>query len=225
MAQGDEAKPEFRVVGVEEIPLNDLLGRVRETRLRGHDQARLFADSRIELLRQADPEELAPTQRYVLEPDLAAVRHMYGELLDRGIDLLALEGGVWASVENGESVESGEPYVVPVIPPIVEESLEPDGRTVRIISDGMHRVYLARELGRRLNVIFVQDVPPSYPYYAYALPGGWSEVARLPELEDGFVKKAYREPANYKALFRLYNDVLPNVQKQRKKTNPGHLKE
>lgn len=221
--------PDFQVVSVEELPLEDLLSRVRETRLRGHGQARLFAGSRIELAREVDPEQLAPTQRYVLEPDLAAVRHMYRQLAERGVDMLALEGGVWASVESGESGESGEEgdgaYTVPVIPPIVEESLEPDGRTVRIISDGMHRVWLARELGRRLNVISVSGVPSEYPYYAYALPGGWSEVARLPELEDGFVKKAYREPDNYKALFRLYNDVLPNVQKQRKKTNPGHLKE
>lgn len=214
--------PDFHVVAVEALPLDELLGRVRETRLRGHEQVQLFADSRIELLREADPEALAPTQRYVLEPDLAAVRRMYDQLRERGIDMLALEGGVWASVENGET---GESYVVPVIPPIVEESVEPDGRTVRIISDGMHRVWLARELGRSMNVIFVSDVPPEYPYYAYALPSGWSEVTPLPELEDGFVKKEYREPENYKALFRLYNDVLPNVQKQRKKTNPGHLKE
>jgi len=214
--------PDFHVVAVEALPLDELLGRVRETRLRGHEQAQLFAGSRIELLREADPSDLAPTQRYVLEPDLAAVRRMHDQLRERGIDMLALEGGVWASVENGED---GEPYVVPVIPPIVEESVEPDGRTVRIISDGMHRVWLARELGRRLNVIFVSDVPREYPYYAYALPGGWSEVAKLADLEDGFVKKEYREPENYKALFRLYNDVLPNVQKQRKKTNPGHLKE
>jgi hypothetical protein len=44
------------------------------------------------------------------------------------------------------------------------------------------------------------------------------------ELPDVYVKKAYRDKDNYKALFRDFNEVFPGVQKQRKRSNPGHLK-
>jgi hypothetical protein len=42
-------------------------------------------------------------------------------------------------------------------------------------------------------------------------------------LPDGHQKKEYRQPANYKALFRDFNAVFPGVQKQRKQSNPGHI--
>ena len=43
------------------------------------------------------------------------------------------------------------------------------------------------------------------------------------ELPDGFQKKTYRVPDNYKSLFRQYNEVFPGVQQQRKRSNPAHL--
>jgi hypothetical protein len=49
-------------------------------------------------------------------------------------------------------------------------------------------------------------------------------VEELAELTEGYQKKAYRNPENYKALFRDFNAVFEGVQKQRARTNPAHLK-
>jgi hypothetical protein len=40
----------------------------------------------------------------------------------------------------------------------------------------------------------------------------------------GFQKKEYRDPQNYKALFRQFNELFPGVQKDRVKSNPAHLR-
>ena len=113
---------------------------------------------------------------------------------------------------------------IPFLPPVIEESTERDGKKVLLINDGIHRVYAARKRGRKLNVVLARNVPAEYPYYAYALPDGWRQVEELAELTEGYQKKEYRNPDNYKALFRDFNEIFEGIQKQRPKTNPDHLK-
>jgi len=207
----------MRILKYETFSEQELLARLKRTRLRGHGQPEIYAEASLELIEQADPRMLAPAQRYVLAPDLNSILSLYEQFERRGIDIFALEGGLlfWRDEEEGP---------IPLIPPVIEESVEPDGRRVQLINDGIHRVYCARKLGRRINVVVARGVPPEYPYYAYALQGGWDEVAELSELPDGFQKKEYRDAQNYKALFRDFNAVLPGVQKQRKRSNPEHLR-
>ena len=207
----------MEVLEVEAFGREELLGALRETRLRGFDGVRVYADANLELV-ESDPDELAPAQRYVLREGVAKILALRAALLGHGVDVFALDGGVW--VRTGDSPEER----IPVIPPVVEESREPDGRVVWIVNDGLHRVFAARSAGLPINTVRVAGVPPEYPYYALALPGGWAEVAELDELPDGFQKKEYRRPDNYKALFREFNDVFPGVQKERKKSNPGFLR-
>jgi hypothetical protein len=206
----------MEVLEVEPFGRQELLAALRKTRLRGFDGAGVYADAALELV-ESDPADLAPAQRYVLKAGVAKILELRAVLLDRGIDVFALDGGVW--VRTGDAPEER----IPVIPPVVEESREPDGRTVWIVNDGIHRVFAARSLGLSINTVRVAGVPPEYPYYALALPNGWAEVTELDELPDGFQKKEYRRPDNYKALFREFNDVFPGVQKERKKSNPGFL--
>jgi hypothetical protein len=206
----------IEVLEVEPFGREELLGALRETRLRGFDGARVYADATLELV-ESDPADLAPAQRYVLKAGVEKILDLRAALLGHGVDVFALDGGVW--VRTGDSPDER----IPVIPPVVEESREPDGRTVWIVNDGIHRVFAARSLGLSINTVRVAGVPPEFPYYALALPNGWVEVAELDELPDGFQKKAYRRPDNYKALFREFNDVFPGVQKERKKSNPGFL--
>jgi hypothetical protein len=195
-------------VSVERFSRDELLARISEVRLRGFDGARPYGESRLELV-SVSSDDLAPAQRYVLRPTVTTIIELREELLPQGLDLFALDGG--AHVRG-----------IPVIPPIVEESVEPDGRTVWIINDGIHRVYAARSLGQPITVVRATGV--SHPYYALALPGGWSEVEELDELPERYEKKAYRQPDNYKALFREFNEVFPGVQKERRKSNPEHLR-
>jgi hypothetical protein len=205
-----------RILSVQRFDRDELLSSLRRTRLRGFDGVRVYEPASLALV-DTDPEQIAPAQRYVLKGGVEKILELRAALLDHGLDVFALDGGAY--IRTSDSPE--EP--IPVIPPVVEESHEPDGRTVWIINDGIHRVFAARSLGLPINTVSVSSVPPEYPYYALALPGGWSEVRELAELPDGFQKKEYRDPTNYKALFREFNDVFPGVQKERRKSNPGFL--
>jgi hypothetical protein len=206
------------VLSVEPFGREELLVALRRTRLRGFGGAQPYADASLELVPACDPSSLAPAQRYVLAPTVATILALRDALLPEGIDLFALDGGAYVRTEDAPDER------VPVIPPFVEESTEPDGRNVLIINDGIHRVYAARSLGMPIAAVVARGVSSVYPYYATALTGGWADVVELDELPDGFQKKTYRDPTNYKALFRDFNEVFPGVQKERKKTNPEHLR-
>jgi hypothetical protein len=208
----------IHVLSVEPIDRSELLAAIRRTRLIGFDGARPYANARVQLEPRLDTAGLAPAQRYVLRAGVQTILELRAALLEHGIDVFALDGGVRVRT-------SAAPHeLVPLIPPVVEESLEPDGRRVLIINDGIHRVFAARSLGLPISVVAARGVPEQYPYYALALPGGWSDVVALDGLPDGFQKKAYRNPDNYKALFRDFDEQFPGMQKPRKASNPQHLR-
>ena len=207
----------MKISRYETIPEEELLARIATTRLRGYDGYPIYQHARLELAEGADPRQLVPAQRYVLESDFNNIEALYESFLAFDVNIFALRGGLLFWTEEG----GDEP--IPLIPPIIEESLEPDGKRVLLINDGMHRVYTAMRLGQPINVIVAHGVPTEYPYYAYALENGWDDVEELEELPDNYVKKSYRDPDNYKSLFRDFNAVLPGVQKQRKRSNPAHL--
>jgi hypothetical protein len=206
------------ILSVMRFDREELLARLRQTPLRGFDHAHPYAEASIELAPAVDTDKLTPAQRYVLAPTVQALLALRAALLEHGLDLFALDGGAFVRTSEHPDEE------IPVLPPIVEASLEPDGRTILLVNDGLHRVSAARSLGLPISVVLVRGVPVEYPYYAYALPGGWSEVAELEELPDEYQKKNYRLPENYKALFREFNAVFPGTQKQRKQSNPAHLR-
>ncbi len=197
---------------------DELLAMLRETPLRGFDKAKLYANATLELAPATDTDALAPAQRYVLEPTLGKLLELRAALLEHGLDLFALDGGAYIRTSEDPREQ------IPIVPPIVEETLEPDGRSVLLINDGLHRVSAARSVGLPISVVIARRVPSEYPYYAYALPHGWAELERLEQLPDSYQKKEYRLPENYKALFREFNTVFPGVQKQRKQSNPDHLR-
>jgi hypothetical protein len=204
------------IVSLERFDRSELLARIRRTPLRGFGGARPYATADVALEAALDPERLVPTQRYVLAPNVDRILELRSALLPYGLDVFALDGGAYVRTREAEQP-------VPVIPPVVEESRDARGREVLLVNDGLHRVFAARSIGSPITAVVVRDVPAEYPYYAFPLESGWSEVARLDELPDGFEKKAYRNPDNYKALFREFNEVFPGVQEQRKPSNPAHL--
>jgi hypothetical protein len=193
-------------VHVEPFSREELLARLRETRLMGFDGARVYERATLQV-EAFDPDDLTPAQRYVLMPGVRRILELR-ETLD--VDIFALDGGLHLHTED---------EVIPFIPPVVERSTEPDGRTVWLINDGIHRVYAAHVAGSPINVVTVDGA--SHPYYALA--ASWDVVVELEELPDNFQKKAYRVPENYKALFRDFNAVFPGVQQERKRSNPAHL--
>lgn len=205
-----------RILELERFDRDELLSRLARTPLRGFDGALPYEHASLALA-SVEPDELAPAQRYVLSGGVAKIVELREALLAHGIDILALDGGV--RVRTSDDPDE----LVPVIPPIVEESHEPDGRVVLVVCDGIHRVYAARSLALPIAVVVARGVPREYPYYALALRG-WSEVEPLDELPERYQKKEYRQPQGYKALFRDFNAVFPGVQRERRKSNPDHLR-
>jgi hypothetical protein len=209
----------MNIVKYELLPEADLLARLKTTRLRGFDGAQVYRDASLEIANK-HTDELTPAQRYVLADGVQTILDLADAFEPKGIDVFGLRGALlfWPEGSDPET----EP-AIPLLPPMIEESREQDGRSVLLINDGIHRVYAARKRGRAINVVLARNVPPEYPYYAYALPDGWAQVEELAELTEGYQKKAYRNPDNYKALFRDFNAVFEGIQKQRPRTNPGHL--
>jgi hypothetical protein len=209
----------MKILSIDLFDRRTLLDGLARTRLRGYARARVYEKARLELVAALDTGATAPAQNYVLKPGVAKILELRDALGGHGLDLFALDGGAYVRTSDDPD------EVIPVIPPIVEESREPDGRTVLIINDGIHRIFAARTLGRPISTVVARDVPAHLPYYAFALEGGWSDVVELDELPDRHQKKNYRQPANYKDLFRDFNEVFPGVQKQRKQSNPAHIRE
>jgi hypothetical protein len=205
----------FKALSEEEI-----LNRLKRTRLRGFDRAEVYRDATLEIA-NVSTDALTPAQRYVLTDGVETILEVADAFESKGIDVFALRGALlfWP-----EGTDPEKDPAIPFLPPVIEESRVPDGRTVLLINDGIHRVYAARKRGRSLNVVLAKNVPPEYPYYAYGLPDGWAQVEELSELTEGYQKKAYRNPDNYKALFRDFNEIFEGIQKQRPRTNPEHLK-
>jgi hypothetical protein len=172
-----------QVLSVEGFGRDELLSSLARTRLRGFDGARVYENALLELVPAVSAEALAPAQRYVLTGGVEKILSLRDALLPHGVDMFALDGGAYVELSDAPGER------VPVIPPVVEESREPDGRTVLIINDGIHRVYAARSVGLPVSVVVARGVPPEYPYYALALRDGWSGVQELVELPDGFQKK------------------------------------
>lgn len=162
-------------------------------------------------LRRVDAEELNPTTFYLIKSHLEFQKQLREALLAKGYDTLQLKGGLEIVNDAGEQWR--------IIPPVVEVMHErivhrnergdisyDDKKTdvtVHIINDGAHRVYLARSLGIKPNVVHVTGISAETPFYA--LPNGWDDVklfdATPKTMEE---KKFYRRKDSY-ALYRDFS--------------------
>ena len=203
----------------------ETLDRLRNVPLRGMEgdtkQVFIYRHAHLEILENTPVDSLVPPQRYVLKGRVDDIINLARIFEEREVDVFSLRGALlfWTD----EIDPGGDP--IPFLPPVVEQSTEKDGRVVKLVNDGMHRVYAARSIGRRINIIFASNLPSEYPYYSYGMMEGWGAVKVFDELPDEFQKKDYRNPSNYKALFRQFNKVFPGIQEKRKQTNPSHIRE
>ena len=180
------------------LPAKDVIWRLSNTELMGHDRFKIYQHAHISI-KSVKPKSLIPCQRYVLKRELDKVNTLWAHCIAyHGINIFGLNGGL--RFYRGMSIFH-------TLPPIVEDG---------ILNDGMHRVFTARQKGyRRINVLWVEGVPSEYPYYAKPLPGGWKDVEEHETLPEGFKKKEYVDPENYKALFRDFNEIFPGIQEKR----------
>ncbi len=205
----------MEVLSVTEFSRSDLLSSMRRVRLRGFGGAEVYRDARIEIVEELDPHEVVPAQNYVLRAGVERVGELSAALDTWGVDPLRMGGGAYIRLADDPST------TITLLPPIVEESAEPDGTTCLLVCDGLHRVFYAHSHNRPVTALVVRGA--SHPYYAFPLGGGWGDVDLLDDLPTTYQKKTYRQPENYKALFRDFNGVFPNVQGQRRRSNPNTL--
>jgi len=100
---------------------------------------------------------------------------------------------------------------VDLLPPVIEEFIEKNGRVVRIINDGMHRVYLAFLEWIVPQVIYVRGVPKNLPYYAFPIPEqDWTKIEIVDDIPARYIKKWHRIEKN-KRLYRNFNSAFINV--------------
>ncbi|MDH7603237.1 MAG: hypothetical protein QHI38_13955 [Armatimonadota bacterium] len=187
---------------IERHSVDELIANMRRVGMLTDPNIKLYKDCRIEVV-TLHTDEIAPAQRYVLVQEILKVRNLRWALREHGIDLFKLDGYITMWLQGYE-----EP--IDVLPPVIERSVEADGSVMKILNDGMHRVYLARMERSPIQVVYVRDVPPQYPYYAYPLVNGWNDVEIVDELPENYIKKWHRIP-NYKTLYRDFNTAFRNV--------------
>lgn len=187
---------------IERHSVEELLANMRKVGMLTNPSLRVYENSTIELATM-HTDEIAPAQRYVLVQEIIKVRELRWALAEHGVNLFKLDGYVTIRLKGYDDP-------IDVLPPVIEESVEADGSIVKILNDGMHRVYLARMERSPIQVVYVRDVPKEYPYYAFPLVNGWNDVEIVQDLPEGYIKKWHRIK-NYKTLYRDFNTGFQNV--------------
>ena len=169
-----------------------------------------------------DPNCLSPCQYYILKDELSKKNELqeafkkysnknFPKVRYGGRDIFSIDG--YYEFRTSNEVESRT-----LLPPIVEESIELDGKIYPLINDGMHRIYLALLQKRKINVVYIRGALK--PYYAYPLPNGWNDVKVVNEITKGSIKKIHRIQ-DKKKLYRNFDSVFTNCSKPRGITNNG----
>lgn len=136
---------------------NEMLELVRNTKtLKGGLQPYLNSEISI---RSMHPNEISPTANYVLSDSIARLVRGHDYALKNGFNIFDLSE--IHSFMNG--------YVI--APPVVEYS--PDDKSDLLV-DGIHRVFLAKLMDTKINVIYIRDVDLSCPFVSYPLT--WENV-------------------------------------------------
>lgn len=193
----------MRIERVEHFNEIELVSRLRKVTMLEDQEVHPYKDAYISIERIA-VDELASPQRYVLNRQLKKLRELKWALEEHGVDFFNLNGFVRIYLE-------GQDEPVDLLPAIVEEMIERNGRIAPLINDGMHRVYLAYLEWVIPQVVFVRGVPKSLPYYAFPIPDNdWRKIEILDEIPPTFIKKWHRTEHN-KKLYRNFNSAFKNV--------------
>ena len=194
------------VTEVHQHDVNELIERMRRVSLL-EDKSLLPYQNASVSLEQISPDSLAPAQLYVLRSNLERQRHLKFELARHGVDLFRLNGFVELQLE-------GEDGLVGMVPPVVEESVEANGRVVNLICDGIHRLFLARLEWVVPEVVFVRGIDKRFPYYAYPNVRGWDDVQPVETLVEeggGKMLKKWHRVEKHRALYRDFTGPFSNL--------------
>ena len=192
----------MKITHVQRFPEELLIEKLRGVTMLKAPDVTVYEKAFISLEKIA-VDRLSPPQNYILRSELKKVRELKWALEEHGVDVFELNGFLCLTLEWVD-----EP--VDLLPPVVEESIERDGRVHLIVNEGMHRVYMAYREWVIPQVICIRGIPQHLPYYAYPVPGGWARVEERDDLPPGYLKKWHRIE-NYHALYRNFNSQFINV--------------
>ena len=198
----NDSKP-MDILEVKQFSEQDVIERLRNVTMLEDEDTRPYENAFISL-ENICVEDLFPPQRYVLKRELLKIRDLKWSLEKQGINLFHLNGFVRISL-------AGETEPIDLLPPIIEEMIEENGRVTRIINDGMHRIYVAYLEWVLPQVVFVRGIPKHLPYYAFPIPEkDWTKIEVRDDIPDNFIKKWHRIRRN-KKLYRNFNSAFMNV--------------
>jgi len=192
----------MKIVKIEHHSAEELIERLHKVTLMKQPEELIYKNSLISLEKMR-VDLIVPAQHYVLSSELKKIRDLKWAIEEHGYNIFELNGylSIWLE---------GEEEPIDLMPPVIEESIEADGRLVPILNDGMHRVYLALLEWQIPQVIFVRGIPKEKPYYAFPIQEGWNFVKIVEDLPPGFIKKWHRIK-EYKTLYRDFNSAFQNV--------------
>ncbi len=204
------------IASVEHLSSELIRETLRQVPLVGTPSERPYARATIEWDVAQKHAELYYAQLYLLKPQLEVIQSLASQLqkilarnpfrLDCGLRLVL-------RFARDEAV----PQFCYWFPPILEEAFLPDGRSVLLVADGMHRVFLSSSYDRsHVSAIRVTNLDPAFPYYAYPQARDWGKLALLDAKPPPSARKTYREGANPKRLFRNYNALFAALQPSRR---------
>jgi hypothetical protein len=194
----------MKITRIERFGVDELFAALRRVSLYERPLSRPYERADLTLLEAFDPGLLTPAQLYVKRSELTKIRRLAEALAAHDVDLFGLGGYVRFWTPDGP--EEG----MDLLPPVVECSREQAGPCIKLINDGMHRVYSARAARRPITVVYAAGIPDDTPYYAYPNPRGWQGVEEIEEIGEGFAKKNYRlEP--HRSLYRDFNTAFRNA--------------
>lgn len=147
------------------------------------------------------PGELNPTTLYVLRKQVELLRAMRLQFIEQyGIDILRQSNILHVRTDSGEMLGMAPPFVefyVETVSIVARDGEKdppaPLSLKIPILKDGMHRAWLARELGLPIRCVAVHGALEAYRPYAY--PNSWADVKLFDETPK--LKKHYRRPDAY----------------------------
>lgn len=211
----------MKITSAKFFSTRELVVKLRDVRMLKNPEAQPYKTCNIQVSAM-ETQFLNPAQRYVLSYELGKLMDLRWAMLEEyRIDILRLadtridrngqiQGGAYEQLGYIEFTCDSAEGMITILPPVIEVSEESDKSRAKIINDGMHRCFLARQYHIIPAVVLIEAVPQEYPYYAYHLPGGWGDVQIVDKLGRNFIKKFHRQK-NYHALYRDFNSVFINV--------------
>lgn len=216
----------MKITSAKFFSTQDLVIKLRQVSMLQDRNAFPYKDCNIQVSTIAT-QFLSPAQRYVLYDELEKVKSLRWAMLEQyKIDILRLtdtrilDGKPLANSnrQDGqqlgyvEFILDGSDDTITLLPPVVEASEEADKSKHKIINDGMHRCFLARQYHIIPAVVAIEWIPKLLPYYAHPLPGGWGDVQIVDKLGKNFIKKFHRFPNGvYQQYYRDFNSIFSNV--------------